>query len=287
MNSSLIPDINPDINPDISKDTTLCISLSARPGNFGTRFHNYLYRELGLNFLYKAFSTHDLPAAIKGIQALGIRGSAISMPFKEQCIEFLDELDQSARGIWSVNTIVNNDGKLKGYNTDYGAVFKLMNAAQLPLETRFTLLGSGGMAKAVLCALRDLGFRNGKVVARNRNKGMALAQNYGYSWQENLGESLSEELLLNVTPIGMSGGNEADCLAFDQSRVSQARLVFDVVANPSETPLIKLARALDKPVITGRDIIVLQAVEQFVLYTGTRPADELIHRASEFARLQS
>ena len=102
------------------------MSLAARPGNFGTRFHNFLYRELGLNFIYKAFTTRDICSAIGGIRALGIRGCAISMPFKEACIEYLDELDASAKGIMSVNTIVNTDGHLKAYNTDYTAVSKLL-----------------------------------------------------------------------------------------------------------------------------------------------------------------
>jgi shikimate dehydrogenase len=108
----------------INKDTQLCMSLAARPGNFGTRFHNFLHRELGLNFIYKAFTTRDIGSAIGGIRALGIRGCAISMPFKEACIEYLDELDASAKGIMSVNTIVNTDGYLKAYNTDYTAVSK-------------------------------------------------------------------------------------------------------------------------------------------------------------------
>ena len=132
----------------INKDTQLCMSLAARPGNFGTRFHNFLYRELGLNYIYKAFTTRDLDAAIGGVRALGIRGCAISMPFKEACIQYLDELDSSARGIMSVNTIVNSDGYLKGFNTDYTAVLTLIRSAEIPETPRFALRGSGGMAKA-------------------------------------------------------------------------------------------------------------------------------------------
>ena len=82
---------------NIDKETQLCMSLAARPGNFGTRFHNFLYRELGLNFIYKAFTTSDLKAAIHGLRALGIRGCGISMPFKEAVIEFIDEMMPSAR----------------------------------------------------------------------------------------------------------------------------------------------------------------------------------------------
>ena len=91
---------------NLNKDTQVCMSLAARPGNFGTRFHNYLYDALDLDYLYKAFTTTDLTAAIGGVRALGIRGCAISMPFKEACIPLLDELDASAKAIDSVNTIV-------------------------------------------------------------------------------------------------------------------------------------------------------------------------------------
>ncbi len=100
----------------INKDTHLCISLAGRPSNIGTRFHNFLYEELGLDFVYKACTTTDLAAAIAGIRGLGIRGCGVSMPYKEACIPCLDELDASARALQSVNTIVNDDGYLRAYN---------------------------------------------------------------------------------------------------------------------------------------------------------------------------
>lgn len=267
----------------INKDTQLCMSLSGRPGNFGTRFHNFLYRELGLNFVYKAFTTTDLPGVITGIRALAIRGCAVSMPFKEACIEWLDGLDPSAEGIMSVNTIVNTSGVLRGYNTDYTAVFSLLKSRGVSPDLEFALRGSGGMAKAVVCALRDVGFSNGTIIARNGSAGAALASQYGYRWRSEPDES-QPGLLINVTPIGMAGGAEAEDLSFAPQAIEAAEVVFDVVANPAETPLIRLARALGKPVISGADVIVLQAVEQFVLYTGVRPADELIARAAAFAR---
>jgi shikimate dehydrogenase len=266
----------------INKDTQLCMSLAARPGNFGTRFHNFLYRELGLNYLYKAFTTRDLAAAIGGIRALGIRGCAISMPFKEACIQYLDELDSSARGITSVNTIVNSDGYLKGFNTDYTAVFTLIRAARIPETTRFALRGSGGMAKAVACALKDAGFAHGIIVARNETAGAALAEQYGFAWKRNL-ENETPGLLINVTPIGMAGGTEADQLAFSEELIRAAQIVFDVVALPPETPLIRLANKLGRKTISGAEVIALQAVEQFVLYTGVRPETELVKKAAAFA----
>ena len=91
-------------------------------------------------------------------------------------------------------------------------------------------------------------------------------------------------MLINVTPIGMSGGAEADDLAFEADAINQAAVIFDVVAIPSETPLIVRGRALGKQVITGLEVIAIQALEQFVLYTGVRPTPEQFRAAVAFAR---
>jgi shikimate dehydrogenase len=266
----------------INRDTQLCMSLSGRPGNFGTRFQNFLYEALDLNFVYKAFTTKDLPAAIAGIRALGIRGCAISMPFKEACIPLVDEIDASAQAIASINTIVNDDGFLHAYNTDYIAVRKLIDRYGISPDTRLVLRGSGGMAKAVACAFRDAGFASGHIVARNEMTGRKLADVCGYAWAADT-SGLNAELIVNVTPIGMEGGAEADALAFGREDVEAARMVFDVVALPVQTPVVRLARSLGKTVITGAEVIVLQAVEQFVLYTGVRPDDALVQRAAQHA----
>ncbi|AWN23263.1 shikimate 5-dehydrogenase [Deinococcus irradiatisoli] len=267
----------------ISKDTQLCISLAGRPGNFGTRFHNFLYAELGLDFVYKAFTTTDLPAAIGGVRALGIRGCAVSMPFKEACIPLLDELTPSAAAIGSVNTIVNDAGYLRAYNTDYLAVQQLIGEYRLTPTTPFALRGSGGMGKAVASAFRDAGFTQGLIVARNEAAGRALAEQCGYRWQAELGET-RPPLLVNVTPIGMAGGPEAAQLAFPEAALAAAETVFDVVALPAETPLIRAARVAGKQVISGAEVAALQALEQFVLYTGVRPSAEQVQRAAGFAR---
>ncbi len=268
---------------NINKDTQLCMSLSGRPGNFGTRFHNFLYQEMGLNFVYKAFSTTDLEGAIHGIRALGIRGCAVSMPFKEHCMHYLDAIDRSAAEISSVNTIVNSDGILCGYNTDYIAVASLLQSHGISKDLSFAVRGSGGMAKAVVCALRDAGFEQGTILARNELTGRALASHYGYHWQAELGD-LRPGLLINATPIGMDGGDESADLPYSKAVIEAADCIFDVVALPPQTPFIQLAQSLGKPVITGTEVMVLQAVEQFVLYTDERPSAELIERATDCAR---
>lgn len=270
------------MKPLIGRDTRLCMSLSARPGNFGTRFHNRLYDLLGLDFVYKSFSTGDLPAAIGGIRALGVRGCAISMPFKEAVIPLLDGLAPSAAAIDSVNTIVNDDGVLTGHNTDYGAVVDLL--ADTDRATRFVLRGSGGMAKAVAAALHDSGFADGTIVARNEEAGRGLADLYNYRWSAEPGEGAA--MLVNVTPLGMTG-SDADALAFPAEAIAGCEIAFDVVQYPPETPLLRAARAAGKRCITGTDVATLQALQQFVLYTGVTPTPAQVEEAGAFARANS
>ncbi len=267
----------------LNKDMTLCISLSARPSNNGTRFHNHLYQALGLNWIYKAFAPTDLAQAIAGVRGLGIRGCAISMPYKEDVIALVDRMDPSARAIDSVNTIVNDDGVLTAYNTDYSAIAQLIASRGIDPASSVLLRGSGGMAKATAAAFRDAGFAEVTIVARNETAGRALADLYDFAWRPDVGRSTAE-VLVNVTPIGMAGGEEENELAFPTTAIQAATVVFDVVALPAETPLIAAARAAGATVISGAEVATRQALEQFVLYTGIRPTAEQVRAAEEFMR---
>jgi shikimate dehydrogenase len=286
----------------LNKDMTLCISLSARPSNNGTRFHNHLYEQLGLNWIYKAFAPTDLALAIAGVRGLGIRGCAISMPYKEDVIALVDVMDPSAKAIDSVNTIVNDGGRLTAYNTDYTAIEQLLQQNGVPTDYSVLLRGSGGMAKATAAALRDAGFTNVTVVARNESSGRSLAELYGFQWKAELDGGVAD-MLINVTPIGMgggmaggtagattegiiSGGADSGPLSFPEEAIYSAKVVFDVVALPAETPLIQAGRAAGKTVITGAEVATIQALEQFVLYTGIRPTDTQVRAAEEFMRAQ-
>jgi shikimate dehydrogenase len=271
------------MRPPLSKDTRLCISLAGRPSNIGTRFHNYLYDVLGLDFIYKAFTTTDIVAAIGGVRALGIRGCSVSMPFKEDVIPLVDEVEPSAQAIHSVNTIVNDDGRLTASNTDYIAVQRLIEEHGLGPDDAVLIRGSGGMANAVGVAFRDAGVHTGIVVARNHEKGRTLADRLGYDYAPEVG-SLTAPVIVNVTPIGMAGGPEENERAFDEATIAKAATVFDVVALPSETPLINAARAAGVKVIAGAEVIALQAAEQFERYTGVRPTAEQVAAASAVSR---
>ncbi|AKK29189.1 shikimate 5-dehydrogenase [Mycobacterium sp. EPa45] len=269
--------------PALNKDTRLCISLAARPSNIGTRFHNYLYEQLGLDFIYKAFTTTDIAAAIGGVRALGIRGCSVSMPFKQDVLALVDHVEDSARAINAVNTIVNEDGVLSAANTDYTAVQRLIAEHGLDPDTAVLIRGSGGMASAVATAFRDSGFHHGTIVARNPDSGPELAQRLGFDWRRDV-RDIRAPVIVNVTPIGMADGPEEHEPAYSDDVIASARTVFDVVAVPSETPLVVAARAAGKQVITGAEVIALQAAEQFERYTGVRPSPEQVATASAFSR---
>ncbi len=272
--------------PPLSKDTRMCISLARRPSNIGTRFHNHLYEVLGLDFIYKAFTTTDIDAAIAGVRALGIRGCSVSMPFKEAVLSLVENVEPSAATLRSVNTIVNDDGRLTASNTDYLAVQQLIDAYQLTPQQSVLIRGSGGMASAVGSAFADRGFSVGTVVARNRHAGPGLADRLGYSYVPDTAVSCPRgaDILINVTPIGMAGGSEERDVAFSDQAIVRAQTVFDVVALPSETPLIAAARAAGVSVITGAEVIALQAAEQFERYTGVRPTPAQVTQASAVSR---
>lgn len=282
--------------PILNKDMQVCISLAARPSNLGTRFHNFLYDELGLNFIYKAFTTDDLEGAVRGIRALGFRGCSVSMPFKEAIIPLVDVMAPSALAIESVNTVVNDNGVLTASNTDFEAVLQLLRERELATSQNVLVRGSGGMAKAVVAAFKTAGFANLTVVARNAAAAQALADKYGFDHvvdgelskvtAEMAADGRGFDILVNVTPIGMAGENEQD-LSFDSELIGAANLIFDVVAFPAETPLIKAALAAGKPVITGAEVIALQAALQFAAYTGVELSADQVRRASEFSRQQS
>jgi shikimate dehydrogenase len=144
------------------------------------------------------------------------------------------------------------------------------------------LRGSGGMAKAVVAAFRGAGFDDLTVLARNREAGSALADKYGYSWTAT--EPAADfDVIVNVTPLGMRGADES-AQSFDDAFVQRSSVVFDVVAFPSETPLIAAGRAAGKRLITGAEVIALQAARQFERYTGVALTADQVARASAFSR---
>jgi shikimate dehydrogenase len=256
------------MHPD--KDTVVCISLAARPGNFGMTVHNAAYRELGLNFLYKAFGTDDLAGALAGVRALGIRGCSISMPFKEAAMAYVDAVEPEAKDIGAINTIVNDNGRLTGHNTDAYAVTLIMRQMGLPAASRVLLLGAGGMGKAAFHSLRSYGCRNISLCNRTISRFDGWAIGVGPAIVPWSGRNdVAADIIFNATSVGMAPGQ--DEMPVSRAAIDHASVVVDAVVSAAPTLLVTAARGMGKIAVEGGQLSLYQAARQFELYTG-RPA---------------
>lgn len=258
--------------PRITKDTIFCMSLAERPGNTGTIMFNAAFAAKKMEYLYKAFGVKPkhLSAAIEGIRVIGVRGCGISMPYKMAAAKLVDSLDPAAQKIGAINTIVNTNGRLKGYNTDaYGAERLLGTVHGLHKKT-IVLLGAGGVARAICYALHQLGARDVTLVNREYAAAQTLANQWRFSvarWPAH--QTLAADLFINATPIGMAP--QATQSPLRPAALDHYHLIMDVVTNPATTKLMTMARQRGKRVLRGLDMTLQQALRQFELYTGQTP----------------
>jgi shikimate dehydrogenase len=261
----------------MKSDAQLIISLAARPGNFGFTVHNAGYAALGLNYFYKPMTCMNLKDALTGVRSLGIRGVGLTMPYKTEALQYLDDISPRAQATGAVNTVVNDDGKLVGHNTDVvGAMALLKDYRHMP----WLVLGAGGMARAFLQAARELQHTQVTLTARNDTVGRAVATDFGVAflpWDQR--EKMVGCALLNGTPCGMAPDD--DTIPIATGAVSAFAMVFDAVPNPVETQLVIAARENKLSVITGRDLALEQAYAQFELYTShPAPREAMLVAAS-------
>ena len=139
----------------INKDTDIYCSFSSNPGNSGCTYFNSIFKEKNINAIYKSFYSNNILDSLKAVKSLGIKGFAVSMPFKVEIVQYLEDLDSTALSVGAVNTILNNDGHLTGYNTDYLAAKEVLDEC---LCIDLYILGDGGYSLAVQQASKDLGY---------------------------------------------------------------------------------------------------------------------------------
>jgi len=255
---------------NIFNETQLCISIAKRPGLYGTTIHNAGYQALGLDFFYKAFATNDLDGAIHGVRALGIRGCSVSMPFKEKVIPLLDQLDNLATKSKAVNTIVNENNHLIGYNTDVIGIKQCLQPLKIKKNKKILLLGSGGISRAFLVALENLKLNDITITNRTLKKGQILAKEFDVhfiKWSER--NNFNADMIINATSVGMFPND--NLIPISENQIMNAEILMDVVASPANTKLIKFAKKCKKFTITGPELSFYQACEQFKLYTCKKP----------------
>ena len=272
---------------EINTQTKLCGVLgNPVEHSLSPAIHNAAFQKLGLNFVYLAFRVEDLAGAIRGIRGLGnVRGFSVTIPHKVAVIPHLDEVETTAKYIGSVNTIVVENGKLTGYNTDASGALRALRDAGVSLKRQKVLmLGSGGAARAIafgvgadtgVVALTILGIdeQERRGLVKDLRAKTSLHVEDGPISEETLRRSLKDSLiLLHCTPVGMHPKVEETCVP--DSLFTPNLTVMDIVYNPLETRLLREAKAAGCRTIRGLEMFLNQAIAQFELWTGQpAPAD--------------
>ena len=237
------------------------------------KMHNAGYSALGIDdqFEYVAsqVSASELKTAVERIRSSEIRGVSVTMPHKEVIIPFLDTVDSSVERIGAVNTVVNEDGKLTGTNTDWiGIIEAVKNATRNGIPDRCAIIGAGGTARAALYGLRVVEEKEVVLVNRSEEKGERLAEEFGASFLSLSDiERLSDYgLIVNTTSVGMKP--EIDQTPVPKTVLRDRHLVLDAVYSPIETKLLRETSESGGTAISGLEMLLYQGIEQFKLYTG-------------------
>ncbi len=256
--------------------------------------HNAAFHACGLNWVYVACRVTDLKPAIGGIRALGIRGVSVTLPHKIAAIPLLDEIDAAARTIGSINTIVNTDGRLIGYNSDGdGALQALRHAGFDPSGKHIVILGSGGAARAIVMTLAlksppekltILGAINDEVLklAHDCSRILRGAVVGNLLTAETLSRALDQStILIHATPIGMYPHPEQSLVSADL--LHKNLVVFDIVYNPMKTSLLADAERAGCVIIPGTEMFINQAAVQFRLWTGKEAPQDVMREVLQSA----
>ncbi len=252
--------------------------------------HNAAFERLRLDFIYVAFTVRkeELAKAMNGVRSLGVHGLNVTMPHKNAIVTYVDELDQTAEFINAVNTVLNRDGKLIGFNTDgVGALEALSENGLDPKNKKLLLLGAGGAANAI--AFQTAHEVNELVILnRTPQKARKLAESLNKKFgkkatakslsAENVEEEIqNSDILVNATSVGMHPSINQSPVAPELLRPDLC--VMDIVYNPLETRLAREAKKKGARVISGVEMLIYQGAASFEIWTGHRAPVNVMREA--------
>ena len=239
----------------------------------GPVIHNAAFKDKGINAVYLAFEVQDAAGAVQAVRTLDIQGTSVTIPFKESIMEHIDWIDPTAKAIGAVNTIVNENGVLKGYNTDCQAAVAPLLPFGISGKT-VCIVGAGGAARAVA---HGIAAQNGDIIITNRTeqKGRALAETVkGRFIPAEEMENIQADVIINTTSIGMTPKENE--ISFPPEALRSEMVVMDVVYTPLRTRLLEAAEQKGCTTIDGLSMFIAQAAAQFELWTGIIPDTDLM-----------
>ncbi len=276
---------------NISPATQLCAVIGNPVAHsLSPALHNAAFNALGLDFVYVAFRVEDLKSALAGMRALqNFRGMSVTIPHKLEIIDYLDDVAEIDRFIGSVNTVINEDGRLCGIGTDGpGALKAIVDAGVNLVGKNILMLGAGGAARAIAFTLArsaaldrlvllDLNESLLKSLAADLRKGVSVPVEAESLDQGSIAKRVSAaDIIINCTPVGMHPKENASLVPVELFR--EAQTVFDVVYTPLETRLLRDAAAKGCRVISGVEMFINQAVLQFERFTGVDAPVEVMRQ---------
>ena len=251
----------------------------------------------GLDYVYAALPVRAdaLASAVRGLCNAGIAGFNVTIPFKTEIIPLLDALSEDARRIQAVNTVVIEDGRMVGHNTDVVGFLAGFAERGIALTgKKAVLIGAGGAARAALWGLLRSGVSSVAIGVRSVEKGAALAADFAadgnvraVSFDDTawIAACSDADLVVQTTPLGMTPHTE-EMPPVDAAVINPSAVVYDLIYTPAETRFLREARARGCETINGETMLVAQGAEAFLLWTGVRPDMELMKRTlrEELAR---
>ncbi len=245
--------------------------------SYSPLIHNRACMLLGLDYHYTIFNIADpcmIGDALRGARALGLAGFNVTIPYKKTVVPFLDDLSGEASSIQAVNTIVNEGGKLIGHNTDIaGFAAPLLPSRESITGKTLSIFGGGGAALAAIEAFnRFFAPKEILLFVRDPEKTRTLLMKSGHNnltiLHSGNPEKVSEcRVVVNATPIGTRGSNGSP-LPLEQKLLHSGQIVYDMVYNPLDTPLLRAAKQAGATTISGIEMLIGQAERSFSLWTG-------------------
>jgi 3-dehydroquinate dehydratase/shikimate dehydrogenase len=247
---------------------------------------NTAFRRETVNGVFLALQTGKLSDLLTLVREVPISGLAVTMPLKEEILKHLEKTDPLSEKVGACNTVVRSqDGKLYGFNTDVAAIVRPLERRLQLKGAKILVMGAGGAARAAVFGLKDKG---AEVFILNRTPEAAqklARQAKAKTFKRELLSKTNFDVIINATPAGMHGVKPHSLL---EPKEINARLVFDLVYNPIDTPLIRMAREKSIPVVTGVEMFVHQGARQFEIWTGKpAPEDEMLRVVVHALRQQA